>query len=65
MGWNRFCLEGGWRGEVAQTMYTHVSKCKNDKIKEGKKKSEYGWCTFCTRMNVEYLNLFKSPEEGD
>jgi hypothetical protein len=22
----------GWRGEkVAQTMYTHVSKCKNDK----------------------------------
>jgi hypothetical protein len=21
-------------GEVAQTMYTHVSKCKNDKIKE-------------------------------
>jgi hypothetical protein len=30
-GWNRFCLEA-W-GEVAQTMYTHVSKCKNDKIK--------------------------------
>jgi hypothetical protein len=29
---------GGWRsGEVAQTMYTHVSKCKNDKIKERKK----------------------------
>jgi hypothetical protein len=23
---------GGGRGEVAQTMYTHVSKCKNDKI---------------------------------
>jgi hypothetical protein len=23
--------------EVAQTMYTHVSKCKNDKIKEAKK----------------------------
>jgi hypothetical protein len=22
------------RGEVAQTIYTHVSKCKNDKIKE-------------------------------
>jgi hypothetical protein len=28
---------GGWR-EVVQTMYTHVSKCKNDKIKERKKK---------------------------
>jgi hypothetical protein len=32
----------GWGGEgkrrkVAQTMYTHVSKCKNDKIKERKK----------------------------
>jgi hypothetical protein len=24
-------------GEVAQTMYTNVSKCKNDKIKERKK----------------------------
>jgi hypothetical protein len=23
----------GWSGEVAQTIYTHVSKCKNDKIK--------------------------------
>jgi hypothetical protein len=23
-------------GEVAQTMYTYVSKCKNDKIKEKK-----------------------------
>jgi hypothetical protein len=23
---------------VAQTMYTHVSRCKNDKIKERKKK---------------------------
>jgi hypothetical protein len=27
-------LEGIRRwGEVAQTMYTHISKCKNDKIK--------------------------------
>jgi NADH:ubiquinone oxidoreductase subunit E len=26
------------RGEVAQTMYTHVSKYKNDKIKGEKKK---------------------------
>jgi hypothetical protein len=37
-GWSRFCLEAGSgvkRGgrEVAQTVYTHVSKCKNDKIK--------------------------------
>jgi hypothetical protein len=28
----------GGCGEVAQTMYTHVSKCKNDKIKGGRKK---------------------------
>jgi hypothetical protein len=27
----------GMRGEVAQTMYTHVSKCKNDKIKGERK----------------------------
>jgi hypothetical protein len=26
------------RGEVAQTMYTHVSECKNDKRKGEKKK---------------------------
>jgi predicted extracellular nuclease len=34
-------LEAGawreWRVEVAQTMYTHVNKCKNDKIKGQKK----------------------------
>jgi hypothetical protein len=30
-GQNRFYPEG-W-GKVAKTMYTHVSKCKNDKIK--------------------------------
>jgi hypothetical protein len=37
--WNRFCLEvgkgvkdgGGQGGEVAQTMYTHMNKCKNNK----------------------------------
>jgi hypothetical protein len=29
--------EGTRRGEVAQTMYAHVSKCKNNKIKERKK----------------------------
>jgi hypothetical protein len=36
---NRFCQEvgrGREEGEVAQTMYTHVSKCKNSKIKERK-----------------------------
>jgi hypothetical protein len=42
-GQNRFCLEvGGWGGlgEVAQTMYTHVSKCKNDKIKREKQRNK-------------------------
>jgi hypothetical protein len=29
-------LGGGWSGVVAQTMYTHVNKCINDKIKERK-----------------------------
>jgi hypothetical protein len=28
-----FCLERGWGWEVAQTMYMHVNKCKNNKIK--------------------------------
>jgi hypothetical protein len=41
-GQNRFLPRKGRgqkRGEVAQTMYRHVSKCKNDKIKERKKYS--------------------------
>jgi hypothetical protein len=29
---------GVW-GEVAQTMYTHISKCKHDKIKRRKEKN--------------------------
>jgi hypothetical protein len=29
---------GEMRGEVARTMYTHVSKCKNDKVKGERKK---------------------------
>jgi hypothetical protein len=39
-GRNRFYLQAWWGrgGGVAQTMYTHVSKCKNDKIKERKPK---------------------------
>jgi hypothetical protein len=32
--------EGGRSGEVAQTVYIHVSKCKNDKIKEKNEKRE-------------------------
>jgi hypothetical protein len=28
-------------------------------------KGEYGWCTFYTRMNIDYLNLLKSLLEGD
>jgi hypothetical protein len=29
-GQTRFFLEGGWGGEVTQTMYTHMSKCNNN-----------------------------------
>jgi hypothetical protein len=31
-GWKRLCPE-----QVAQTMYTHIHKCKNNKIKRRKK----------------------------
>jgi hypothetical protein len=31
-GWNRLCPE-----KMAQTMYTHVSKCKNEKRRKEKK----------------------------
>jgi hypothetical protein len=36
-GQNRFCLEGGVEGDREgglNNVYTHVSKCKNDKIKK-------------------------------
>jgi hypothetical protein len=36
-GQNRFCPELGAGGGT--TMYTHVSKCTNDKIKRRKKKT--------------------------
>jgi hypothetical protein len=31
------------KGDMAQTMYTHVSKCKNDKTKERKKMLARMW----------------------
>jgi hypothetical protein len=37
-----FCRCGQKEWEVAQTMYTHVSKYKNDKIEERKKKNKKG-----------------------
>jgi hypothetical protein len=39
-------------GEVAQTMYTHVSKCKNGKIKERK----------CGTYIMEYYLAIKKNE---
>jgi hypothetical protein len=34
-GWKQVLPRSmGWGGEVAQTMYTHVSGCKNDIIKK-------------------------------
>jgi hypothetical protein len=43
-GQNRFCPEvgGGW--EVGQIMYTHVTKCKNNKIlKKSLKNTVVAW----------------------
>jgi hypothetical protein len=37
-GQNRFCLDVWGVGKVTQTMNTHVSKHKNEKIKERKNK---------------------------
>jgi hypothetical protein len=31
----------------------------NERSKEGK----YGLCTFYTRMDIEFLNMLKSPQE--
>jgi hypothetical protein len=39
--WNRFCPESGGGGRVAQTMYTRISTCENDKIKKFFKTNKY------------------------
>jgi U3 small nucleolar RNA-associated protein 14 len=36
-GWGN----GGVGGEVAQTIYTHVNKCKNDKLKGENKQTKH------------------------
>jgi hypothetical protein len=54
-GWNRFCLKVGWAREVAQTMCTHVSKCKNDKIfKEGDVGRKERKCFVLLTSQVEF-----------
>jgi hypothetical protein len=50
------------RGEVAQTMYTYVSKCKNDKIKGEKnnmhKKRECKSCyIFFLHMHISIFTI--------
>jgi anti-sigma28 factor (negative regulator of flagellin synthesis) len=45
---------GVW-GKVAQTMYTHVSKCKNDKIKKMKKRRMLGTYQKDTEMILREL----------
>jgi hypothetical protein len=44
-----------WKGEVGQTMYTYVSKSKNDKIKGEKKNIS---CAFCSKV-VKSHNIVK------
>jgi hypothetical protein len=73
-GQNRFCLEVrvgeymGWervgigeseeRGKVVQTMYTHVSKYKNDKIKDFLSFLIFNW------ENRTFLFDFSAKKEG-
>jgi hypothetical protein len=52
----RFCLEEEGRGEI-QTMFTHVSKCKNNIIKGEKKAIE-------TSQSVEHKQKFKGNEQS-
>jgi hypothetical protein len=49
----------GCSGEVAQTTYTHVSKCKSDKIKQKKNtKNKFGLnCNYKLYVNI-YLCAF-------
>jgi hypothetical protein len=44
---------------------TERSLIRRGRVKEGGQEGEYGWCTFYTGMNIEFLYLLKSPLEGD
>jgi hypothetical protein len=55
------------RREVAQTMYTHVSKCKNYKIKERKKKkrgSKFHDIKYISQRVFEYFShIYRSKKK--
>jgi 5S rRNA maturation endonuclease (ribonuclease M5) len=55
VGWGFGRDADGRGGEVAQTMYTHVSKFKNNKIKERKKKRERNQ----TSVGTSTIQVFK------
>jgi hypothetical protein len=65
MGWGR--KEGLEEGEVVQTMYTHVRKCKNDKRKTREKKnSSFYYLQESLRGRKKSLNVttvFLPPEK--
>jgi hypothetical protein len=42
-----------------QIMWTEVTYERGDE--RGSYEGKYGWYTLCTRMNIEFLNLLKSP----
>jgi hypothetical protein len=49
--------KGGERGEVAQTMYTHVSKCKNHKIK-GERKDKVLLFPSIWGRQIQKINIY-------
>jgi hypothetical protein len=52
----------GWGGTVAQTMHAHVSKCKNDKIKERKKLK----CLFVGNLKIcSQIRNYNENEKKD
>jgi hypothetical protein len=61
-GWNRFCLEVGGVGCMAQTTYTHVSKCKNDKI--NKKEIIHNGYLKLVDVTLKSIGLFYNLNES-
>jgi hypothetical protein len=48
--------EQEWKTDHTKEKGTHGK----GRVKERSKESEYGWCTFYTRINTEFLNMLKS-----
>jgi hypothetical protein len=60
---NALKRQNGGGGGVAQIMYTHVSKCKNDKIQLKKKEKKNSRMILLISFRIEETSLYLQSEQ--